>query len=209
MYFSVSEKNLSISLHMRHFFLIPACLYCLASCAPRYQAHFGKSSPVAYERPSLPVRTEAPPVAADTARSIPSETPAGTLPATVTPELLASTAEKLVARTKGTAYERKALKIQRQLREVSNRTLVAKTPSTRAEQQYARKLTRKIQDQVAKAKKLQKTQATNSGIRTGIILLLIGLLLTLLIANPTVVVIGLILIIVGAVALIIGLFDTL
>lgn len=183
---------------MRKPYLIPACLVFLASCSPRYQAHFGKSGPVAYGHRSAPADTLSPAVLP----VVPAVAPP-------TPELIVSTADRLVAAAGGTAYERRALKISQQLRAVASRTSAGKTGSDRSERRLARQLTRKVQHQVARAGKLQKAQAVNSGVKTGLLLLLIGLLLTLLVSNAAIVVVGLVLIILGAIALIVGLFDTL
>ncbi|MFT4032819.1 MAG: hypothetical protein QM669_10400 [Siphonobacter sp.] len=198
----------------------------LSSCS-RYSTSFQKSTAPAYQHQAQ-VKTqalapatieEAKPVVTEelTIATTPALAPAiaepAAMPATPpTPEMIASVSDKLVAQAKGTAYEKKALEIQEKLAKIQESaksgTMQANHKASWTEKLMAKSVAKKIQKQLAKAQKAKKTQATNSSVRVGLILLLVGLLLALLVPNGAVQVVSLIMIILGAVLFIIGLVDT-
>lgn len=148
-------------------------------------------------------------VAQTTDQPAASEKPV-TLPK-VTPEMIASASERLVAQTKGTAYEKQALQIQKKLAKIQKKAsaenLNAAQKSVVANKMMTKLVTKKVQKQIAKAKKANKTNALSQNVKIGLILLVVGVIF-LIIPVGAVQIIGLIMMVIGAVILLIGLLDS-
>lgn len=129
----------------------------------------------------------------------------------VTPEMIASASERLVAQTKGTAYEKQALQIQKKLAKIQHKAnaenLNAAQKSVVANKMMTKLVTKKVQKQIAKAKKANKTNALSQNVKIGLILLVVGVIF-LIIPVGVVQIIGLIMMVIGAVILLIGLLDS-
>ncbi|PQA59271.1 hypothetical protein [Siphonobacter curvatus] len=197
----------------------------LTSCNRNSTAVFQKSTTPAYEHQvstkaaSLPAAQAQTPVVSEpivteqavaqaTDQPAASEKPVN-LPK-VTPEMLASASERLVAQTKGTKYEKQALMVQKKLAKIqknaANGQLQAANKATATEKFMTKMVTKKVQKQLAKAKDTKKTNALDRNVKIGLILLLVGLIF-LIIPVYALQIVGLVMMIIGAVVLLIGLLD--
>ncbi|PKK35079.1 hypothetical protein BWI96_18665 [Siphonobacter sp. SORGH_AS_0500] len=202
----------------------------LTSCNRSATTGFQKSTAPSYERqvaaktttpatseavatevtPVQTPETQAPVAVAKTTDQPASAEKPVTLPK-VTPEMIASASERLVTQTKGTAFEKQALVIQKKLAKIqkkaSSDNLNAAQKSVVANKMMTKLVTKKVQKQLAKAKKANKTNALSQNVKVGLILLLVGVIFLIIPVN-VVQIIGLIMMVIGAVILLIGLLDS-
>lgn len=122
------------------------------------------------------------------------------------PVLLASAADQLVAASKGTKYEARALRMKAAVEKAEARGTLSAAPRKLnfAEKAVTKLVTKKLNKKIAKAERGHATQRIDSNISLGILFLAVALILALLSVGSVYVVIAGVL---GAAFLLIGLLN--
>lgn len=198
----------------KNLYLVALAAVCgLSACQRQQTGGFQRTHTESFAR-AVPVSGAAASAVAQPAEEVavadqPSENQAAVVAPTqpeAQPVLLASAADQLVAASKGTRYEARALRMKAAVEKAQAQGTLSAAPRKLnfADKAVTKLVTKKLNKKIAKAERGQATQRIDSNISLGILFLAVALILALLSVGSVYVIVAGVL---GAAFLLIGLLN--